>query len=139
VIVLDTNVISEVFRPSPDAKVVAWLESLTGEVSITAITLAELLAGVRRLPDGRRRLALAARIDAALQPYRRSSAVLAFDEEAAGYYADIFAARERAGLPISMADAQIAAICRSNDAVCATRNTKDFVGTGVELVDPWAA
>ena len=53
------------------------------------------------------------------------------------HYADIFAARDRAGLPISMADAQIAAICRSNDAVCATRNVKDFVGTGVELVDPW--
>lgn len=137
-IVLDTNVISEVFRPSPDSKVVAWLESLSGEVSITAITLAELLAGVRRLPDRRRWAALAARIDAALQPYRRSRAVLAFDEEAAGHYADIFAARDRAGLPISMADAQIAAICRSNDAVCATRNMKDFVGTGVELVDPWA-
>ena len=136
-IVFDTNVISEVFRPSPDAKVVAWLESLSGEVSIAAITLAELLAGVRRLPDGRRRAALAARIDAALQPYRNSRAVLAFDHEAAGHYADIFAARDRAGLPISMADAQIAAICRSNDAVCATRNVKDFVGTGVELVDPW--
>lgn len=137
-IVLDTNVISEVFRPSPDVKVVAWLESLSGEVSITAITLAELLAAVRRLPDGRRRVALAALVDGALQPYRRSSAVLTFDEEAAGHYADIVAARERAGLPISMADAQIAAICRSNDAVCATRNMKDFVCTGVELVDPWA-
>lgn len=137
-IVLDTNVISEVLRPSPDAKVVTWLESLSGEVSITTITLGELLAGVRRLPEGRRRVALAARIDAALQPYRHSRAVLAFDDEAAGHYADIFAARDRAGLPISMADAQIAAICRSNDAVCATRNMKDFAGTGVELVDPWA-
>jgi predicted nucleic acid-binding protein len=138
VIVLDTNVISELFRPHPDAKVVAWLESLPGEVAITAITLAELLAGVRRLPDGRRRTALAARIESALQPYRQSKAVLAFDDTAADHYADILAAREQASLPISTADAQIAAICRSNDAVCATRNTKDFVGTGIDLVDPWA-
>jgi predicted nucleic acid-binding protein len=153
VIVLDTNVISEVFRPHPDAKVVAWLESLSGEVAITAVTLAELLAGVRRLPDGQRRSALAARrrlpdgqrrsalaarIDVALQPYRQSRAVLAFDDKAADHYADILTTRERAGLPISTADAQIAAMCRSNDAVCATRNTKDFVATGIELVDPWA-
>ncbi|GHF18289.1 type II toxin-antitoxin system VapC family toxin [Pseudolysinimonas yzui] len=137
-IVLDTNVISEVFRPRPDAKVVAWLESLSGEVAITAVTLAELLAGVRRLPDGQRRSALAARIDAAIRPYRQSRAVLAFDDDAADHYADILAAREQAGLPISTADALIAAICRSHDAVCATRNTKDFAGTGIELVDPWA-
>lgn len=137
-IVLDTNVISEVFRPLPDAKVVAWLESLSGEVAITAVTLAELLAGVRRLPDGQRRSALAARIDAAIDPYRESRAVLAFDDKAADHYADILTAREQAGLPISTADAQIAAICSSNDAVCATRNTKDFAATGIELVDPWA-
>jgi predicted nucleic acid-binding protein len=138
VIVLDTNVVSEVFRPQPDARVVAWLEALTGEVAITAITLAELLAGVRRLPDGRRRDALAARIDSAVQPYRQSRGVLPFDEEAAGHYADIFEARARVGLPIATADAQIAAICRSNDALCATRNIKDFAHTGVQLVDPWA-
>lgn len=137
-IVLDTNVISEVFRTSPDVRVVGWLKSLTGDVAITAVTLAELLAGVRRLPDGRRKVMLAARIDVALQPYQESRAILAFDGEAASQYADILVVRERAGLPISTADAQIAAICRSHDAVCATRNTKDFVSTGVELVNPWA-
>lgn len=136
-IVLDTNVISEVFRPHPDTHVVAWLESLTGDVAITAVTLAELLAGVRRLPDGRRRTSLAARIDAALGPYRDTRAVLPFDDDAASHYADVLVAREQAGLPISTADAQIAAICRSHHAVCATRNTKDFASTGVELVDPW--
>lgn len=137
-IVLDTNVISEAFRPYPDAKVVAWLESLSGEVAITAITLAELLAGVRRLPDGGRRTALIARIESAVQPYRQSKAVLAFDDAAADHYADILAAREQAGLPISTADALIAAICRTHNAVCATRNVKDFARTGIELVDPWA-
>ena len=66
-IVLDTNVISEIFRPQPDTRVVTWLESLTGDVAITAVTLAELLAGVRRLPAGRRRSTLQGEIDAALQ------------------------------------------------------------------------
>lgn len=136
-IVLDTNVVSEVSRPRPDARVVAWMENLTGDVAITAVTLAELLAGVRRLPDGRRKSALSAKIDAALRPYRQTRAVLAFDDEAADHYANVLVARERAGMPISTADAQIAAICRANSATCATRNIKDLDHTGVELVDPW--
>lgn len=137
-IVLDTNVISEVFRPHPHAQVVAWLESLTGEVAITAVTLAELLAGVRRLPNGRRRSALSTRIEAALQPYREAGSILAFDAEAANRYADVLVEREQAGMPISTADAQIAAICRVHSASCATRNTRDFAGTGIELTDPWS-
>lgn len=138
-IVLDTNVISEIFRREPEARVIAWMEGLTGDVAITAVTLAELLAGVRRLPKGRRRSALAAAIDAALEPYRETRAILPFDDRAAEQYADVLVARERAGLPIHTADAQIAAICRTYGATCATRNCKDFTGTGVELVDPWAA
>lgn len=136
-IVLDTNVLSEIFRSRPDTRVVAWLESLAGEVAITAVTLAELLAGVRRLPAGTRRLMLAATIDTALEPYRETRAILPFDDLAAEQYAEVLVAREQAGLPIGTADAQIAAICRSRGALCATRNTKDFVGTGVELIDPW--
>lgn len=65
--------------------------------------------------------------------------MLSFDADAAGAYAEIVAVREAAGRPISMADAQIAAICISHDATRATRNTKDFAGTGVALVDPWSA
>jgi len=138
VIVLDTNVISELFRPTPEPRVVDRLESLTGNVAITSITLAELLAGVRRLPDGRRKHVLAARIDEAIEPYRGSRSVLAFDDFAAERYADVLAAREAAGTPISTADAQIAAICLAHDATCATRNVKDFEHTGVVVVDPWA-
>ena len=137
-IVLDTNVISEIFRPEPEGRVIAWMEGLTGDVAITAVTLAELLAGVRRLPRGRRRSALAVRIDAALEPYRETRAILPFDDRAAEQYADVLVAREQAGLPIHTGDAQIAAICRAYRAACATRNSKDFTGTGVELVDPWA-
>ena len=137
-IVLDTNVIWELFRPRPTPHVVEWLESLTDEVAITTITLAELLAGVGRLPHGRRKVELETAIDAAIQPYRNTRALLAFDDDAAEEYADLLVVRERAGLPISMADAQIAAICRANGAVCATRNVKDFGETGVELISPWA-
>lgn len=138
-IVLDTNVISEIFRPRPESRVVGWLETLTDDVAITTITLAELLTGVRRLPDGRRKAALQAAIDEAIQPYRGSRSLLAFDEEAAVEYAEVLVARERSGTPISMADAQIAAICRVHRATCATRNTKDFAHTGIDLVDPWLA
>ena len=138
-IVLDTNVLSEVLRPQPDGRVLAWLQTITGEVAITSITLAELLAGVRRLPDGRRKTALASQLEQALRPYRGTSAVLAFDDVAADHYADVLAAREEAGLPISTADAQIAAICRAHAATCATRNTRDFELTGIQLVDPWVA
>jgi predicted nucleic acid-binding protein len=132
VIILDTNVISEIFKPTPERCVIEWMTSLTDDVAITAIALAELLAGVRRLPDGRRRDVLVARIDAAIAPYRGSRSILAFDD-------DVLAAREAAGAPISTADAQIAAICLVHDATCATRNVKDFVHTGVSLFDPWAA
>lgn len=138
-IVLDTNVISEIFRPQPDPRVLTWLESLTDDVAITTITLAELLAGVRRLPDGRRKTELEVALGAALQPYRNTRALLVFDDAAAEEYAEVLLARELAGLPISMADAQIAAICRANDSICATRNEKDFISTGVEVVNPWAA
>lgn len=138
-IVLDTNVISEIFRPSPEARVLDWLASLTGDVAITSVTLAELLAGLRRLPDGQRKEALTRRIETALEPYRGSRSVLPFDDLAADRYADVLVARESAGAPISTADAQIAAICRAHGATCATRNVKDFAHTGVELVDPWRA
>ena len=136
-IVLDTNVISEAFRPQPEPQVIAWLESLTAEVAITTVTLAELLAGVRRLPDGHRKTTLTASINTVVRSYRDSSAILAFDDVAAEHYADIVVTRERSGHPITMADAQIAAICRSRQASCATRNTKDFTETGVELINPW--
>jgi len=137
VIVLDTNVISELFRSVPDQRVVVWLEALTGDVAITAVALAELLAGVGRLPDGRRKDELSARIAAAVEPFRGSRSILAFDDAAAAHYAGVLLARQAAGHPISTADAQIAAICLAQGATCATRNVRDFAGTGVEVLNPW--
>lgn len=116
-----------------------WMASLAADVAITSITLAELLAGVRRLPAVRRRESLESRIDSAIAPYRGGRSVLAFDDLAAGRYADVLAARETAGAPISTADGQIATICLAHEATCVTRNVKDFAHTGVALVDPWAA
>ena len=136
-IVLDTNVISEVVRSTPNDRVVAWLMSLTGEVAITAVTFAELLAGVGRLPDGRRKAELSTRIAAAIEPFRGSRSILPFDETAAAHYAEILVSREAVGRPISTADAQIAAICLAHSATCATRNLRDFAHTGVDLIDPW--
>ena len=76
-IILDTNVISELLKPRPDANVVTWLKSATDDVAITAVTLAELWAGLRRLPDGRRKTDLTAQIESAIQPYRDTGAIIA--------------------------------------------------------------
>jgi toxin FitB len=133
VIVLDTNVISELTRQSPMARVVSWLDSLTAtEVSTTAITAAELLYGVARLPSGRRKAQLEAAVHGLLTEDFRGR-VLPFEERAAERYAEVVTARERIGL----AEAQIAAICLAVQGTLATRNTADFEKTGIELVNPW--
>ena len=111
-----------------------WKHKLTS--ATTAITAAEMLYGVARLPGGRRKTELAAAVDGLLSDDFRDR-VLAFDEQAARRYADIVTARERAGRLIGAADAQIAAICQATNAALATRNTDDFAGTGIELINPW--
>ena len=136
-IVLDTNVISELARQVPDPGALTWLDSLEiSEVATTTVTAAELRYGVARLPDGHRKRELAVVIRGLLTEdfYGR---VLPFDERASVRYADIVTGRERIGRPIGVADAQIAAICRDSGAILATRNTADFEETGIELIDPW--
>lgn len=136
-IVLDTNVISELTRQAPAPGVISWLDSLTAaEVATTAITAAELLYGVVRMPDGHRKAELAAAVHGLLSDDFQGR-VLSFDEPAARRYADIVTGREQLGRPIGVADAQIAAICRVIDATLATRNTDDFEETGIELINPW--
>jgi toxin FitB len=139
VIILDTNVISELTRPVPDSGVIAWLDSLpTEETAITAITAAELRYGVRRMPDGSRKTDLSEAVSALINSDFRDR-VAPFDVLAADQYAEVVTTRERAGQPISISDAQIAAICRVLNATLATRNTSDFTGAGVNLIDPWKA
>lgn len=137
-IVLDTNVVSEVLRPKPNLGVKEWVQSCKGDVAITAITLSELLAGLRRLPEGKRKRMLTEMIAGTVDPFVRVGLVLPFDAATAPFYADVLFERERSGHPISTADAQIAAICLARGAQLATRNTKDFVRTGVHLIDPWS-
>jgi predicted nucleic acid-binding protein len=116
--------------------VVAWLRSRDGrELCTTSITVAEIRYGIERLPAGRRRQ----RLGSAAQELFASFAeqVLPFDLAAAEEYTAVAFAREQAGAPIAGLDAQIAAICRAHRAPLATRNVKDFEGTGIDTVDPW--
>jgi predicted nucleic acid-binding protein len=137
VIVLDTNVISELVRPEPDRRVLSWLNPLPwAEVYLTAITAAELRYGVARLPDGNRKTELAEGVRRLTQE-RFADRILPFDDAAASHYAQVVAGREARGRPIGVADAQIAAICLTHGAVLATRNTKDFTDLAVGIVNPW--
>ncbi len=136
-IVLDTNVLSELTRRHPDQGVLGWLDSVPAtEVVTTAVTAAELLYGVARLPVGHRRTALAAAVHGLLDEDLRGR-VEPFDKIAAAHYAVVVADRERVGRPISVADAQIASVCRKLQAPLATRNIKDFEEVGLQLIDPW--
>lgn len=138
-IVLDTNVVSELMRRESDRNVLAWVDHYPAElVFLTAITAAELLYGIARLPDGDRKNVLATRTRGLLEE-DFAGRVLAFTPDAAAMYADIVVSRERQGRPISMADAQIAATCRIHGADLATRNVKDFADTGLRVLDPWVS
>jgi len=137
-IVLDTNVLSELLRPAPEPRVTAWLEEQSpASVFTSAVTQGEILYGVRLLPDSPRRRKL---WEAALTIFIEDfdGRVLSFDGDAAVAYAEISSLRRAAGRPISQFDAIIAAITRSHGAVLATRNEKDFEGCGIDLINPWS-
>lgn len=137
-IVLDTNVTSELMKPSPHAGVQGWVRAhRSNELYTTSITLAEIRYGIERLPAGRRRDLLKVTADDVFATFEDQ--VLPFDANAAAGYPMIVTRRDRAGLPIEGFDAQIAAICHMHDATLATRNVKDFEKTGIELIDPWRA
>jgi predicted nucleic acid-binding protein len=136
VIVADTNVVSELMKAEPSAAVRAWvLRHHRHELRITAITVAEILYGIERLPKGKRKNSLR---EAAVEIFSRfAEDVLPFDAAAATVYPEIVDHRERQGAPISGYDAQIAAICRVRGASLATRNEKDFADVGLDLLNPW--
>jgi predicted nucleic acid-binding protein len=136
-ILLDTNVISELMRPEPAQAVLDWFgQHDAAELFISAVTEAELRAGVAYLPEGQRRDRLQLAIDAMIDQDFQGR-VLPFDTIAARPYAEIAAQRRAAGRPIAEADCQIAAIARASDALVATRNGKDFEGCGIGLISPW--
>ena len=137
-IILDTNVVSEPLRAEPEPAVLAWLDAQApATLYTTSITLADLLAGVAALPAGRRRNRLRQALSDQVLPLFEGR-VLAFDAPAAHAYAQVHAGAQAAGNPISFADGAIAAIAAAHGFAVATRNVRDFKGTGVEVVDPWA-
>ena len=136
-IILDTNVVSELMRPAPSSAVVSWVSRRDAPtLFFSAVSEAELRLGVAIMPAGRRRDEIEAAIEAMLRE-DFASRILPFDSAAARAYAEIAAARRAAGRPVATMDVQIAAIARSHNMAVATRNTRDFTGTGVDLADPW--
>lgn len=136
-VILDTNVVSEMMLDSPHPTVLAWMDSRPArELFVTAVTEAEVRTGVAILPDGARRRDLAAAAERTVDRLF-AGRVLPFDSAAARSYAAIASGRRAAGRPISQADCQIAAIARSRGMAVATRNVQDFSGTGIAVIDPW--
>ncbi|QGU33534.1 type II toxin-antitoxin system VapC family toxin [Thermochromatium tepidum] len=135
---LDTNVLSECMRPAPAPQVVVWLDAQTADqLWVSAISRAEIELGIALLPDGQRKDGLR---EAAAAMFAEDFAgrCLPFDAQAAIRYADIVARRTHAGRPITVEDAQIAAIALTHRLTLVTRNTRDFDGIeGLALVDPW--
>ncbi|MFM1899758.1 MAG: hypothetical protein RLZZ216_334 [Cyanobacteriota bacterium] len=136
-IVLDTNVLSELMRPQPDPQVMAWANGLEPQaIAITAMNEAEIIHGLARLPAGRRQQALRKSWEELMAALFDGQA-LPFSSEAAHWYGELVSRRERMARPISTADAVIAATALAHGAQLATRNTSDFAAIGLELVNPW--
>ncbi len=137
---LDTNVLSELMRPTPAPAVLAWARAQNAAtIFTTAVCEAELLFGVAAMAEGRRRMALARAVEAILGTIL-GGRVLPFDRVAAKFYGVLAAESRRSGRPVGIADLQIAAIARARSAdAIATRNTQHFAGCGLAIVDPWSA
>ncbi len=137
-IILDTNLVSEPLKPLPHPGVVDWLNAQEpATLFITSINLAELLAGVETMPHGKRRdalaLSLANQVGALFE-----DRVLNFDVRAAQCFAACLAGAQAQGNPVGFADCAIAAIAKTKGFMVATRHVRDFLGTGVEVINPWA-
>lgn len=136
-IVLDTNVISELMRSAPDPAVLAWVAAQPREsLCTTGINQAEILFGIAALPKGRRRDGLAAAAEAMFAE-DFAGRVLPFTGAAAAHYARIVTTRRQAGQPIEAFDALIAATASAAEASVATRDTGGFQGCGLILINPW--
>ena len=137
-IILDTNVLSEFMRAVPNPAVMNWIvQQVASEIFVTTITQAEIYYGLALLPMGKRRSDMERAVQQMFEqdfPER----ILSFDSAAALKYAKLASFRRQIGKPIAQADAQIAAIALSKNAVLATRNISDFCGCQLTLVNPWA-
>ncbi len=134
---LDTNILSELMRESPNPDVVSWLDDqFVDNLATSSITVAEIRLGIALLPEGRRKQALSEAADKTLKDFADN--LFSFDTDAAENYAEIVAKQIKIGRPISVEDAQIAAIAQAVSAVLVTRNVTDFVRVdGLEIVNPF--
>lgn len=136
-IVVDTNIISELMQQSPTPQVLDWFTlHQSDHLFITSITLAEIRYGLRIMPDGKRKQLLSLNFKRYIDEAFNEN-ILNFTDSAASVYADIMGQRKELGLPMSMADGQIASVAKLYDFAVATRNTKDFVHCGIELLNPF--
>jgi predicted nucleic acid-binding protein len=136
-IILDTNVVTEVMKPSPAAAVVSWLNAWdSSALFLTAITLGEIRYGLRTMPQGLRRQRLEEGFERVIAE-AFTGRILAFGEEAAAHYGEVMAKRKELGRPLSVPDGQIAAIARLHGFAVATRNVRDFLACGIEIVNPF--
>ena len=137
--VLDTNVLSELMKPSPNERVLRWFDAhANAEFATTAINEAELLAGIALLPDGKKKRRLADATEATLRN-ELGGRVYPFDSDAARELAVVVRARSRKGKPVDFQDACIAAICNARGAAIVTRDRSGFEATGIVVIDPWGA
>jgi hypothetical protein len=136
-IVLDTNIISEIMRPRPSANVTNWLNAQAAhQLYVTAVTIAEILYGLQILPEGKRRR----RLEHSFETFIANAfdqRVLVFDEAAGRKYAELMAYRKKIGQPMSLPDGQIAAIASVHGFSVATRNIDDFESCGLQLINPF--
>lgn len=138
-LLLDTNVLSEVTRPAPDTRVLDWLDGLDEDRSfISVVSIAEIRRGVALMDEGRKREALAEWLAWDL-PQRFEQRVIPVDEPVALAWGDLMGLAKRRGRALSSMDGLIAATAIARELILATRNTKDFEGFGLELLDPWRA
>jgi len=138
-ILLDTNVVSEPLRPTPDARVIEWIDAQPLEtLFLSAVTVAELRAGVALLPSGKRRISLQQNLEKRVLPLF-AGRVLPFDLACTPAYAELTAKARTVGLAVATADGYIAAIAAANGFVVATRDTAPFEAAGVAVVNPWRA
>ncbi|WP_050632125.1 type II toxin-antitoxin system VapC family toxin [Bradyrhizobium viridifuturi] len=136
-VLLDTNVLSEVRRPAPDPKVLAWLDTIDEDRAfISVASIAELRRGIALMDDGRRREALSAWLAEDL-PARFARRILSIDPAIAGRWGDLMAQARQSGFALSVMDGFFAATALDRELVLATRNTKDFAPLGVPLLNPW--
>lgn len=137
-IILDTNVLSEIIKPAPSPEVIRWLADRTAaELYTTSITAAEISQGICLMAEGARREKLEAAMANVFEQVLRGR-VLVFDHQAGYHFGRLVSARQRRGAPIQFADAAIASIALAHKAPVATRDIVDFDGLGVELINPWA-